>query len=115
MTRNAWHILSDDQSLVLTRAVPVRFDVAVSAAFPEMGARLSRRALAMQIRQDMWRRLQRMRGFQPAVKVTRANGAMSVIAGGRVSAPFPKAKCEAVIADMLASPALRQRWARFAA
>ena len=111
MTRNRWHIIREDNSLTVTRALPVRFDVSAETVVPDG----SRRRLAQQVRQDLWRRLQDVRGFQPVVRVTREHGACRIVAGGRIEGRFPKAGIEAEIADLLASPQHRDRWSAQAA
>ncbi|WP_299349920.1 hypothetical protein [uncultured Shimia sp.] len=111
MTRNHWHILREGNILTMTRALPVRFDVRAETTMPD-GSRLR---LAQQVRQDLWRRLQTLRGFAPAVQVTRVNGACRIVAGGRVDAVHNKRRLEDSIAEMLADPALRHRWSSYAA
>ena len=108
--RNGWHVERTDAAVTVSRGRPVRFDLAVEARFPVMG----RERLARQIRQDMWRALQRLRGFRPAVQVMRDGGGLRVVAGGAVDAPFPRQRAEAVIRDILETPANRARWQRFA-
>ena len=70
MSRKRWHILREGDSLTMTRALPVRFDVAAGTTLPGGG----RLRLAMQVRQDLWRALQALRGFAPVVQVTRRDG-----------------------------------------
>ena len=111
MSRARWHILREGESLTVTRALPVRFDVAVSTVLPDGG----RLRLAQQVRQDLWRALQALRGFAPVVQVTRRNGACEVVAGGRVDGMHHKLRVEERIAEMLADPACRARWSAFAA
>ena len=111
MTRNSWHIIREGETLTVTRALPVRFDVAAETVVP-VG---SRRRLAQQVRQDLWRLLQDVRGFQPVVRVTREQGTCRILAGGRITGRFPKARIEAEIADLLASPQHRDRWSARAA
>lgn len=106
MTRTRWHILEEDQSLTVARQVPARFDVAASAEFPVVG---SDKALAMQIRQDMWRMLRDVRGFSPVVQVQSRSGGLTVTAGGRIARPAAP-DTVARIASMLARPDLRARW-----
>ncbi len=111
MTRNRWHILRDGDVLTLARRVPVRFDLAVTTMLPG-GARLR---MAQQVRQDMWRALQSLRGFSPVVQVVRTPAGLEVTAGGQVSGPVPRARVEAQIANVLEDPANRARWSRWAA
>lgn len=107
-----WHILREDGALTLARHVPVRFDLSASAAFP----RLHKRRLAEQVRQDMWRMLQNLRGFSPVVRVAGSGEDLTVTAGGAVLARVcPKARVEAQLSDLLNDPARRKRWITYAA
>lgn len=108
MGARGWHILRDGEVLTLCRAHPVRFDVEASSVFPK----LHRLRLAHQIRQDMWRALQRLRGFSPVVQVSPAAEGLIVRAGGQT--PHPSAAINERIADLLAAPKTRARWIRFA-
>ena len=67
----------------MARRLPARFDLCVETTLPLM----SRRKLALQIRQDMWRVLQNLRGFLPAVSVTRLGDGVQVRAGGQFTCP----------------------------
>ena len=111
MTRNRWHILREGATLTMTRSLPVRLDVFAETLLPS-GSRLR---LAQQVRQDMWRRLQGLRGFLPVVCVTQEGDMCRVVAGGRVDGRFPKSQTEKAISDMLTDPQLRARWSAFAA
>lgn len=107
MGRAGWHILREKGALTLARQLPPRFDVAAEANFPP--ARKGR--LAHQIRQDLWRCLQHLRGFSPVVRVEEDGMRLKVRAGGAVHArTFPKAQVEARIAALLSDPAHRARW-----
>lgn len=110
MTRRNWHILSDGDALVLARRVPVRMDFAASVDFPAC----NRLLLAQQIRQDLWRRLQRLKGFSPIVRISRDGDRLHVTAGGQVDGAFPAGLSDQV-AEILSTPALRQRWIAHAA
>ncbi|MCG7493116.1 hypothetical protein [Thalassobius sp. Cn5-15] len=104
-TRSTWHIQSEGDTLTVARRVPVRMDVAAQATFPAC----NRLALAQQIRQDLWRRLQRLRGFAPVVQVVREADGLRVTAGGQLAAAAPD-HTSAYVAEMLNTPHLRQRW-----
>ena len=106
MTRRNWHILREDGALTLARRLPARFDLSVEAAFPRVG----RLRLARQIRQDMWRALQHMRGFAPAVRVEDAGDGLRVCAGGQVDGVFPRARAAETLSALLQDPAHRARW-----
>ncbi|MEQ9693824.1 hypothetical protein [Shimia sp. SDUM112013] len=111
MTRNRWHILRDNDTLTVARRLPVRFDVSAGTVLPS-GSRLR---MAQQVRQDMWRRLQGVRGFSPVVSVTAQDGALHVTAGGSIDGRFPRARVEEKIAGLLADPSCRARWSAYAA
>lgn len=108
--RDAWHRITEGGCFTMARRLPVRFDVAASARFPVM----RKERLALQVRQDMWRVLQKLRGFSPVVRVCEVDGALEVTAGGAVEGAFPKAQVEARLAEMLADPERRARWTRWA-
>lgn len=110
MSKDRWHILDDGAELVLARHLPVRMDVAASVVLADG----SRHRVARQVRQDMWRALQTVRGFSPVVRVRREQGRLMVCAGGRVAAPFNKAVLEHRIADVLNKPEARARWINYA-
>ncbi|MCG7573678.1 hypothetical protein MHM39_08860 [Phaeobacter sp. CNT1-3] len=104
-TRSTWHIQREGDTLTVARRMPVRLDVAAEASFPAC----NRLVLAQQIRQDLWRRLQRLRGFAPVVQVVREADGLRVTAGGQLDAAAPE-HTSAYVADMLNAPHLRQRW-----
>jgi hypothetical protein len=106
MARDRWHEIDEDGALTLTRRVPVRFDLAVEGWLPEA----PRRRVAHRLRQDMWRELQALRGFAPAVSVWRAAGGLRVRAGGAVAARCPRDAAEARIAALFEDPARVARW-----
>lgn len=105
-----WHILHEEGSLTLCRQTPARFDVAVTVELP-MADPLR---LAQQVRQDMWRAVQNVRGFSPVVKVTPCKGGVQLKAGGRVAGRVP-GNLAAQIAMVLEDDAKRRRWLRHAA
>lgn len=110
MARDRWHVIEEEGgALTLTRRVPVRFDLAVETVLP--GA-TGRRRLAHLVRQDLWRALQTLRGYAPAVRVMRGAGGMRVVAGGAVAGRFDRAGCEARLAAVLEDPDNRARWMR---
>lgn len=89
----------------------MRFDVAVVTRFPV--ARKGR--LAQQIRQDLWRALQCVRGFSPVVRVEEDGTHLLVRAGGTIHArAFPKQFIEQRITNVLDDPDRRSRWLTFA-
>jgi len=100
-----WHITTDAGGLTLSRHLPPRFDVAASTRLP--GGDLRR--VAHQVRQDMWRALQNVRGFSPVVTVQADGADLHVRAGGRVAGCAPSTLSDR-IADVLESPSNRARW-----
>ena len=111
MRGDHWHKVEEAGALVVARRWPLRWDLGVVRVLPAMG---SRARLARQVRQDMWRALRDLRGFQPAVRVARKPEGMEVIAGGQVDGPLPRAHAEAAIAAVLDCPERQARWARWA-
>lgn len=108
MGRSRWHVIEDeDGALTVTRRLPVRFDLAVETI---LDGTTGRRRLAHLVRQDLWRSLQSLRGFAPAVQVCRDGAVMQVRAGGAVAGRFDRAACEALIARVLEDAANRARW-----
>lgn len=98
-------MIRDGDALVLARRIPVRMDVSASTVLPDG----RRGRVAHQIRQDLWRMLQGLRGFSPVVRVTRQSGALQVVAGGQVDGALPPGTQDR-IAGLLADPARRARW-----
>ena len=108
MARDRWHVLRAETGLTLARHLPVRFDVRAETWLPG-GSALR---LAHQIRQDLWRTLQRVRGFSPVVRLSTEAGGWRVEAGGRVGAPFDN--MAARITSVLEHPGHRARWLQYA-
>ncbi|MEM8577330.1 MAG: hypothetical protein AAGF60_05725 [Pseudomonadota bacterium] len=102
-----WHILRDGDTLTLAWHLPARFDVSAQGHLP--GGRAER--LAHQIRQDLWRALQNVRGFSPVVRLEREGDGWRVTAGGRVMGKVPPALCLRIGALLDDGPT-RQRWLR---
>lgn len=107
MARDGWHIKRDGDTLTVSRKRTAQFDLAEVTFLP--GDDLIRARIANQIRQDMWRKLQRLRGFCPAVRVTTQPGGVAVLAGGAVAGPVTD-RARTAIADLLSDPELRARW-----
>lgn len=105
-----WHIMRDDTGLTLARHLPVRFDLAVQTAFPDCHAL----RLAQQVRQDMWRLLQNVRGFSPVVRIERHASGLFLTAGGRVPRSQRSAALQVRLSDLLEDPVRRARWLRWA-
>lgn len=110
MSRARWHIHHDGATLILSRQRPARFDVSATTRLPDAG----RVRVAHQVRQDMWRALQSLRGFSPCVAVTRDEDGLQVRAGGRVAGICAAPRVEQQIAAVLEDPQNRARWVRHA-
>ncbi|SPH22106.1 hypothetical protein ASD8599_02851 [Ascidiaceihabitans donghaensis] len=108
MARN-WHILRKQDQVTLARHLPPRFDLSASTTLASGDAL----RLATQIRQDVWRALQKLRGFSPVVEVTQSTGGVQVTAGGRVFGAVPEPVQDRLQA-VLDNPKNRARWVRCA-
>ncbi len=107
MTRKNWHIVPAENGITLTRRLPARFDVQAQTTLPDG----SLKRLAHQIRQDLWRALQNLRGFSPVVELIRVDGLVQVRAGGRIDgAQLVGAPVQGIIQDVLDAPDNRTRW-----
>ncbi|MBY5973925.1 hypothetical protein KUV28_16310 [Ferrimonas balearica] len=113
MAKDGWHRLREEDAVTIARRLPVRFDLSVEASLPVSGP-VSLTRVAHQVRQDMWRRLQGLRGFSPAVRVTLGDGQLVVRAGGAVEGALP-GKARDALAELLESPSHRARWLAHAA
>lgn len=113
MRNRTWHILHEDgdagRVVTLCRERPARFDVMAEADLPAGNPV----RFAHQIRQDMWRLLQSMRGFSPVVRLTQKQTGWRVAAGGRVLGKIPPAT-SARILDLLENQPKRARWVHHA-
>lgn len=105
MSGQGWHILREAAALTLCREQPALFDVAVTVDLPAADPL----RLAHQIRQDVWRAAQRVRGFSPVVRVETCGAGLRVSAGGRVAGRVP-GNLAPRIAAVLDSEANRRRW-----
>ena len=105
-----WMTSDINGEFIMARRLPARFDLCVETTLPLM----SRRKLALQIRQDMWRVLQNLRGFLPAVAVMRLDDGVRVRAGGQFTCRVHIPSAEAKLHDMLNNAQRRQRWSSFA-
>lgn len=104
MRRNHWHMARAGGGVVLARG-PARFDVSAETVLPAAPAA----RVAHQVRQDVWRALQRLRGFSPVVSVQPSEKGLTVVAGGAVAGAIPP-ETGAEIAAVLENPANRARW-----
>ncbi|MBT9384600.1 hypothetical protein KM176_12080 [Pseudooceanicola sp. CBS1P-1] len=113
MARQNWHNLREEGAVIVTRRLPPRFDLKVEAEVAT-GKPVSLSAIAHQVRQDMWRRLQSLRGFAPAVRVERTEGGVRITAGGALEGARPTEAARTILSDLLDSPGHRARWLRHA-
>ena len=102
-------MVKSEGQVTLSRQLPARFDVSAETGLGAVNAP----RLAHQIRQDMWRALQNVRGFSPVVQITQGEGELHIRAGGRVMGPVSQ-KLVQTITDVLESPQNRARWMRCA-
>ena len=104
-----WHILRGEGVLTLARRLPARFDVVACTVLPLADPL----RLAHQVRQDVWRALQSVRGFAPVVEVRTGPDHLVLRAGGRTcqrAAP----QVAQMVQDVLEDPENRNRWVRHA-
>lgn len=92
---------------------PDRWDVAVSRAWPVPDP-VSRRRMARQIRQDIWRALRTARGFTPRVLVASEDSRIHITGGGCIASGRAAPCLAGRIADILDNPHNRRRWAAHA-
>lgn len=104
-----WHILREGDSLTVARHLPPRLELVVQTVLPHAEPQ----RLAHQIRQDLWRALQKVRGFSPVVRLDPVPEGWAVTAGGRAPHPIAPAVFERA-ARVLDDPANRARWVRHA-
>lgn len=100
-----WHTLRDGDSVTVARHLPPRLELAVQTTLP----RANPERLAHQIRQDLWRSLQTLRGFSPVVRLDPVSQGWAVTAGGRAPRPIADVVFERARA-VLEHPANRARW-----
>lgn len=100
-----WSITPTPEGMRLHRPGRQRLDFAASATISH--ARPKR--LAHQIRQDLWRALQNLKGFSPVVEIS----GDTVRAGGQVDGPIPPT-AQSTAQALLDSPKHRRRWLRHA-
>ena len=83
--RGNWFEIYDGPCFTLARRLPARFDISREISMPLMSAP----RLARQIRQDIWRKLQSIRGFLPVVEITDRGAHLHIRAGGELACPAP--------------------------
>ena len=109
--RGNWFEIYDGPCFTLARRLPARFDINREISMPLMSAP----RLARQIRQDIWRKLQSIRGFLPVVEITHRGAYLYIRgAGGELTCPAPFERCGERIFDVLSNRDNRRRWAAYA-
>lgn len=102
-----WMIRRDGDALLLARPGAGRLDIAVETRFPPLRPTV----LAHEIRKDLWRRLQHLRGFSPVVRIEPAPQGLRVVAGGQMNVRhWPRENTLTEIESLLSTPAKRARW-----
>jgi hypothetical protein len=109
--RGNWFEIYDGPCFTLARRLPARFDISREISMPLMSAP----RLARQIRQDIWRKLQSIRGFLPVVEITDSGAHLHIRAGGELTCPAPFERSGERIFDVLSNRDNQRRWAAFAA
>jgi hypothetical protein len=112
MAQRNWHMNTIENGLTLSRHRSARFDFS-SVILIAGGADLRKSRIAHQVRQDLWRALQHLRGYAPVVQVRALGDDLEITAGGEVQGRFPKANCEDLVAQVLGCKVRQARWARF--
>jgi hypothetical protein len=107
--KGGWLEAREADRYTLARHWPPRFDVSASRRFPPMRAD----RLARQVRQDLWRLLQGLRGFSPVIDIRVGESDHVLTAGGRVGGRVPP-QTATRIATLLEDPRLRARWTAWA-
>ncbi|MEM9099246.1 MAG: hypothetical protein AAGC79_12060 [Pseudomonadota bacterium] len=85
------------------------WDIEVSRILPSL-RRCSRRWVAHQIRRDLWRAMQEMRGFVPVISVAWADHWLEIRAGGRILCGAAPPNAFETIASVLDNEDNRRRW-----
>ena len=111
MKLRGWHITRGSNCVTLSRGRNARFDVSAEALFPLCDPL----RLAVQVRQDLWRDLQQLRGFRPIVHVEAGLDQLTVRAGGELMGHRTiSARVSENIVDLLNNPDNRRRWVNWA-
>ena len=109
MSRTSWHVTYDGQAVTVSRRARPVFDVAGETMLPDA----CRVRIAHQVRQDLWRALQNVRGFAPAVQIERHDTGLHVTAGGQLACSAPVDQLRARIQHVLDDPQNRLRWVTY--
>lgn len=114
MGRMLWHMQRDDTMLRLSRGFPARFDFAADVVLVD-AAHLDRSRIAHQVRQDLWRALQSLRGYRPVIELRKVGNDLHIKAGGSVEGAVPERYCVERAAAVLSDPSRQARWRLHAA
>lgn len=109
MSRASWHVKYEGEVVTLSRHARPVFDVAGETVLPDA----CRVRIAHQVRQDLWRALQNVRGFAPAVQIERNAAGLRVTAGGQLACSAPQAQVRDRIQHVLDDPKNRLRWVNY--
>lgn len=101
-----WQVIHREGGVLLARPGRMRFDLCAGTELPPAHPL----TVAHEIRKDLWRALQRLRGFSPVVAVMPVAGGLRVTAGGQMAAAWPGPQVTERIAALLADPGKRARW-----
>lgn len=101
-----WYHSQVGDAVVVSRLWPVRFDISAQTV---LRVRNPLR-LAHQVRQDVWRALRHLRGFAPAVQISKEG---FVLTGGRLGFSATQTEVER-LEDVLNNIKNQTRWARCA-
>jgi hypothetical protein len=107
-----WRIEESDGACLLAAGPARRFDIAAEAAWPASGdpGPAFRRALARQVRQDVWRALRRLPGFRPVVEVRTCGGTVRLRAGGEVAGGRVPGNAATLVREVIECGPNRTRW-----
>ena len=106
---NCFHKQLGDTCL-LAKRFPLSFDLLAETNFPVCRPKI----LALQIRQDIWRLLQNLRGFLPAFEVRVSVFCMHVRAGGQLTCFVHIQSAQIKLQNMLDDPVYRKLWKDYA-
>lgn len=103
---SGWVTDRDGAALVVSRHGRLRLDVVAETVLP---GTLRKGRVAHAVRQDLWRALQRVRGFSPVVRVEDLGGSLRVCAGGQVDGAMAPGLAGRIV-ELLEAQDLRARW-----
>ena len=104
-----WGMQKISGAFLICHYIPVRFDLSVETHFLFLSFRL----LASQIREDMQKAMQSLRGFLSAIEIKKGTDDLSALAGGRLNCPVHLAPVEVCLHELLHGPQIRARSPQF--